>query len=104
MKLEPEKEKNTPSSAEQDHLDYCSMEAIAERWKSKPRESGAASMHPEAEKDKGIKPSASTPGTKSKKHPALLLAEQLRIEGEVAIVQYDTGATTLRCPPASSAN
>ena len=34
----------------QEHLDYCSMEAIAERWKSKPRESEAASMHPEAAK------------------------------------------------------
>ena len=55
VKLEPEKEKNTPSYVDQDYLDYCSMEAIAERWKSKPRESGAASMHPEAEKDKIIK-------------------------------------------------
>ena len=62
MKLEPEKEKNTPSYAEQDHLDYCSMEAIAERWKCKPRGSGAASMDPEAEIDKGIKPSASVRG------------------------------------------
>ena len=94
MKLEPEKEKNTPSHTEQDYLDYCSMEAIAERWRSKPKESGAASMDPEAKVDKSVKPSASVPGTKGKKHPTLLLAEQRRVEGEVAIVQYNTGATT----------
>ena len=51
-------------------------------------------MDPEAEMDKSVKPSASVPGTKGKKHPTLLLAEQLRVEGEVAVVQYDTGATT----------
>ena len=33
-RLEPEKEKNTPSHVKEEHLDYCSMEAIAERWKS----------------------------------------------------------------------
>ena len=52
VKLESEKEKKTPSHAEQDHLEYCSMEAIAERWKSKPRESIAASTDPEANKDR----------------------------------------------------
>ena len=96
VKLEPEKEKKTPSSAEQDHLEYCSMEAIAERWKSKPRGSIAASADPEANEDRSTEPPASAQETKTKtkKHPTLLLAEQLRIEGEVAVVQYDTGATT----------
>ena len=90
-RLEPEKEKNTPSCAEEEHLDYCSMEAIAERWRSKPKKSGVASVNPEA--DASVKPLASVPGIKGKKHPTLLLAEQLRVEGEVAVVQYDTGAT-----------
>ena len=69
------------------------MEAIAERWKDKPKEQAATSADPEANDDRGAEPLASAQETKTKKHPTLLLAEQLRIEGEVAIVQYDTGAT-----------
>ena len=92
-RLEPEKEKNTPTYTEEDHPDYCSMEAIAERWRSKPKKSGATSIDPEAEAEASVKPLASVPATKGKKHPTLLLAEQLRVEGEVAVVQYDTGAT-----------
>ena len=69
MKLEPEKEKNMPSNAEQDYLDYCSMEAIAKRWKSKPKGSGAASLDPEVEKDKGSKPSASVRGPRARSIP-----------------------------------
>ena len=92
-RLEPEKEKNTPSGAEGEYLAYCSMEAIAERWESKPEKSGAASIDPKTETEASVKPLASVPGTKGKKHPTLLLAEQLRVEGEVAVVQYDTGAT-----------
>ena len=61
--------------------------------KNKPKEHAATSTDPEANDDRGAKPPASAQETKTKKHPTLLLAEQLRIEGEVAIVQYDTGAT-----------
>ena len=92
-RLEPEKEKNTPSCVEEEHLDYCSMEAIAKRWRSKPKKSGAASANPEVKAEASIKPLASVPGTKGKKHPTLLLAELLRVEGEMAVGQYDTGAT-----------
>ena len=92
-RLEPEKEKNTPSCVEEEHLDYCSMEAIAKRWRSKPKKSGAASANPEVKAEASIKPLASVPGTKGKKHPTLLLAELLRVEGEMAVGQYDMGAT-----------
>ena len=76
-RLEPEKEKNTPSHVEEEHLNYCSMEAIAERWRSKPKKSGAAFVNLEVEAEGSVKPLASVPGTKGKKHPTLLLAEQL---------------------------
>ena len=66
-KLEPEKEKNPPTHAEEEHLNYCSMEAIAERWRSKPKKTEAASSHPEVESEDGTKPLASVPGTKGKK-------------------------------------
>ena len=56
------------------------MEAIAERWRDKPKRIGAASLTPKAESDGGIKPLASVPGTKGKKNPTLLLAELLRVE------------------------
>ena len=92
-KLEPEKEKNTLSRAEEEHLDYCSMEAIAERWKRKPKKPGAASVNLEIEAETSVKPLASVPGTKGKNHPMLLLLDLLRVEGEMAVVQYDTGAT-----------
>ena len=36
---------------------------------------------------------ASVSGIKGKKNPTLLLAELLQIEGEMAVMQYDTGAT-----------
>ena len=79
-KLEPEKEKDLPSRTEEENLDCCSMEAIAERWRDKPKRIGAASLTPKAESDGGIKPLASVPGTKGKKNPTLLLAELLRVE------------------------
>ena len=94
-KLEPEKEKNPPSHAEEEYLDYRSMEAIAKRWRSKPKRVEAASNTPEAKSEVGVKPLASVPGTKGKKHPTLLLAELLRVEGEMAVVQHDMGATAL---------
>ena len=90
--LEPEKEKN-PQPQEEVDLDYCSMEVIAERWRDKPKKQEAASTSPEVESKASVKPVASVPGTKGKKNPTLLLAELLRIEGEMAVVQYDTGAT-----------
>ena len=92
-KLEPEKEKNPQPQAEEAHPDYCSMETIAERWEDKPRTIEAASASSEVESETSVKPVASIPGTKGKKNPTLLLAELLRIEGEMAVVQYDTGAT-----------
>ena len=69
------------------------MEAIADRWRSKPKKTEAASVNPEVESKASVKPLASVPGTKGKKNPTLLLAELLRVEGEMAVVQYDTGAT-----------
>ena len=51
------------------------MEAIAERWKSKPRKPAAASTDPEANEDRSTKPPASAQETRTKKHPTLLLAE-----------------------------
>ena len=90
--LEPEKEKN-PQPQEEVDLDYCSMEAIAESWRDKPKKQQAASTSPKVESKASVKPVASVPGTKGKKNPTLLLAELLRIEGEMAVVQYDTGAT-----------
>ena len=36
---------------------------------------------------------ASVSGVKGKKNPTLLLAELLQIEGNMAVMQYDTGAT-----------
>ena len=91
--LEPEKEKNPQTQAEEAHPDYCSMEAIAERWEDKPKTIEATSASSEVESETSVKPVASIPGTKGKKNPTLLLAELLRIEGEMAVVQYDTGAT-----------
>ena len=74
---------------------------ITVAWRPLPRDGRVSPGSPKQppcilrpQKDKGIKPSAFVPGTKSKKHPTLLLAEQLRIEGELAVVQYDMGATT----------
>ena len=71
------------------------MEAIAERWRSKPKKSGAASIDPEAEAEASVKPLASVPGTKGKKHPTLLLAEQLRVEGEVAVIHMTHGLASV---------
>ena len=56
------------------------MEAIADRWRDKPKKIGAAPLPPEAESDGGTKSLASVPGTKGKKNPTLLLAELLRVE------------------------
>ena len=69
------------------------MEAIAERWKNKPKGQEAASASPEVREEVDVKPVTSVCGTKGKKNPTLLLAELLQIEGEMAVMQYDTGAT-----------
>ena len=53
------------------------MEAIAERWRDKPKRVEAASIATEAEVEVGVRPLASVPGTKGKKNPTLLLAELL---------------------------
>ena len=50
-KLEPEKEKNPQPQAEEAYLDYCSMEAIAERWRDKPKKTEAAPTNPEFESE-----------------------------------------------------
>ena len=75
------------------------MEAIAERWKDTPKKQEAASTCPEDKEEADVKPVASVSGTKGKKNPTLLLAELLQIEGEIAVMQYDTGATARWCPP-----
>ena len=92
-KLEPEREKNPRSQGEEEKMEYCSMEAIAERWRDKPKREEAASTCPEAGQEADIKPMASVPGIKGKKNPTLLLAELLQIEGNMAVMQYDTEAT-----------
>ena len=69
------------------------MEAIAERWKDTPKKQEAASTCPEDKEEADIKPVASVSGTKGKKKTTLLLAELLQIDGEIAVMQYDTGAT-----------
>ena len=75
--LEPEKEKYPQPQAEEANLDYCSMEAIAERWRDKPKKTEAAPTNPEVKSETSVKPVASIPGTKGKKNPTLLLAELL---------------------------
>ena len=92
-KLEPEKEKNPQAQDEEARLEYCSMEAIAERWRDKPRKQEAASAGAEVGEEADVKPVASISGTKGKKNPTLLLSELLQIEGNLAVMQYDTGAT-----------
>ena len=92
-KLESEKEKNPWNQAEETEMDYCSMEAIAERWRDKPKRQEAASACPEVGEEVDTQPVASVPGVKGKKNPTLLLAELLQIEGNMAVMQYDTGAT-----------
>ena len=67
--MEPEKEKNPQPQAEEANLDYCSMEAIAERWRDKPKKTEAAPISPEVESEASVKPVASIPGTKGKKTP-----------------------------------
>ena len=52
-----------------------------------------ASTNPKVEDEASVKSVVSVPGAKGKKNPTLLLAELLRIEGDMAVVQYDTGAT-----------
>ena len=68
------------------------MEAIANRWRDKPK-NVADSVGPEAKEEAGVKPVASVSGTQGKKNPTLLLAEMLHIEGGLAVMHYDTGAT-----------
>ena len=80
-KLEPEKEKNT---LEEEKADYCSMEAIAERWTDKPR-SAAASVESEAGKESERKPVASVSGVRTQAR-FLLLSEMAEIEGELAVI------------------
>ena len=77
--LEPEKEKNPQSQDEEVRMEYCSMEAIAERCRDKPKQEETASASPEAVEDASARP--------------LLLAKLLQIEGSMAVMQYDTGAT-----------
>ena len=91
-KLEPEKEKN-PQTQEEARLEYCSMEAIAERWRDKPKRLEAVSDSSEVGEEVDVKPVASVSGVKGKKNPTLLLSELLQIEGNLAVMQYDTGAT-----------
>ena len=91
--LEPEKEKNPQVQDKEAKLDYCSMEAIAERWRDKLRKQEVASASPEVRDEVEVRPMASVSGIKGKKNPTLLLAELLQIEGEMAVMQYDTGAT-----------
>ena len=91
--LEPEKEKNPRNQDEEARLEYYSMEAIAERWRDKPKGQEAASAGTEVGKEAEVKPVASVSGTKGTKKPTMLLAELLQIEGEMAVMQYDTGAT-----------
>ena len=93
--LEPEKEKNPRNQDEEARLEYYSMDAIAERWRDKPKGQEAASAGTEVGKEAEVKPMASVSGTKCTKKPTMLLAELLQIEGEMAVMQYDTGATAL---------
>ena len=86
--LEPEKEKNPQNQDEEERLEYCSMEAIAERRRNKPKGQEAASASPEVGKEVDVKPVASVSGIKGKKKPTMLLAELLQIEGEMAVLQY----------------
>ena len=69
------------------------MEAIAERWRDKPKQKETASAPPEAMEDAGAKPVSSVSEAKGRMKPTLLLAELLQIEGNMAVMQYDTGAT-----------
>ena len=55
----------------------------------------AASVRSEVREEADIKPVASVSRVKGKKNPTLLLAELLQIEGNMAVMQYDTGATAL---------
>ena len=98
-KLEPEKEKNPQSQDEEEKMEYCSMEAIAERWKDKPKQKETASALPEAMEDAGVKPVSSDSGTKGRMKPTLLLAELLQIEGNMEVMQYDTVPQPPWCPP-----
>ena len=91
--LEPEKEKNPQSQDEEVRMEYCSMEAIAERCRDKPKQEETASASPEAVEDASAKPVASVSGIKGRSKPTLLLAELLQIEGSMAVMQYHTGAT-----------
>ena len=93
--LEPEKEKNPRDQDEEAKMEYCSMEAIAERWRDKPKRQEAASASPEVGQEVDVKPVASVSSTRGKKNPTLLLAELLQIEEKMAVMQYDTGATAL---------
>ena len=52
-----------------------------------------ASTNPKVEDEASVKSVVSVPGAKGKKNSTLLLAELLGIEGDMAVVQYDTGAT-----------
>ena len=92
-KLEPEKEKNPRNQYEETKMEYCSMEAIAERWRDKPKRQEAASICSEVREEVDAKPVASFSGVKGKKNPTLLLTELLQIEGNMAVMQYNTGAT-----------
>ena len=99
-KLEPEKEKYPQNQDEEARLEYCSMEAIADRWRDKPKRQEAASACSEVGEKADVKPVASVSGIKGKKNPTLLLSELLQIEGNLAVMQYDTGATAslVSCP------
>ena len=92
-KLEPEKEKYPQNQDEEARLEYCSMEAIADRWRDKPKRQEAALTCSEVGEEADVKPVASVSGIKGKKNPTLLLSELLQIEGNLAVMQYDTGAT-----------
>ena len=81
-KLEPEKEKNPWNQDKEARMEYCSMEAIAERWRDKPKRQEAASACSEVGEEVDVKPVASVSGIKGKKNPTLLLSKLLQIRGE----------------------
>ena len=47
---EEEAKKNTPGDVDRER---CSMEVIANRWRDKPKQMGAASAYPQATEDRG---------------------------------------------------
>ena len=55
-KLEPEKEKYPQNQDEEARLEYCSMEAIADRWRDKPKRQEAASACSEVGEKADVKP------------------------------------------------